>query len=93
MLFFAQALEAGFSEPSSYLELWLTFIDYKRRATRFGKEETDGMRDLRTVFERARLHLAEVGGDPGHEVAKYQVVCHSLNYCRGGGCDFDQKIS
>ena len=80
MLFFAQALEAGFSEPSSYLELWLTFIDYKRRATRFGKEETDGMRDLRTVFERARLHLAEVGGDPGHEVAKYQVLCHSLNY-------------
>ena len=66
-------MEAGFSEPSSYLELWLTFIDYKRRATRFAKEETDGMRELRVVFERARLHLGEVGGDPGLEVAKYQV--------------------
>ena len=31
------------------------------------------MRDLRTVFERARIHLGEVGGHPGHEVAKYQV--------------------
>ena len=70
---FAQALEAGFSEPSSYRELWLTLIDYKRRATRFDKEENDGMRELRIVFERARIHLAEVGGDPGHEVAKYQV--------------------
>ena len=36
------------------------------------------MRDLRTVFERARLHLGEVGGDPGHEVAKYQVAHMSV---------------
>ena len=77
---FEQALEAGFSELSSYLELWLTFIDYKRRGTHFGKEETDSMRDLRTVFERARIHLGEVGGDPGHEVAKYQANLEADQY-------------
>jgi len=86
---FEQALEAGFSEPSSYLELWLTFIDYKRRATRFAKEETDGMRELRVVFERARLHLGEVGGDPGHEVAKYQANLEADQY---GSMDVARQI-
>ena len=84
-----QALEAGFSEPSSYLELWLTFIDYKRRATRFDKEETDSMRDLRNVFERARLHLGEIGGDPGHEVAKYQANLEADQY---GSMDIARQI-
>ena len=84
-----QALEAGFSEPSSYHELWLTFIDYKRRATRFDKEETDSMRDLRTVFERARLHLGEIGGDPGHEVAKYQANLEADQY---GSMDIARQI-
>ena len=45
------------------------------------------MRDLRTVFERARIHLGEVGGDPGHEVAKYQVAHTSQVFSVGEVAD------
>jgi len=69
---FEQGLAAGFSDPSSYLSLWLTFIDYSRRRTEFSSNEvTQTMSDLRTVFERAIEHLAKCGGDPDMEVVKY----------------------
>lgn len=69
---FEQGLSAGFSEPNSYLSLWLAFIDYSRRRTEFSRDEvTQTMSELRTVFERAMEHLASCGGDPEMEVVKY----------------------
>jgi len=47
------------------------------------------MRELRVVFERARLHLGEVGGDPGHEVAKYQANLEADQY---GSMDVARQI-
>ena len=47
------------------------------------------MRDLRNVFERARLHLGEIGGDPGHEVAKYQANLEADQY---GSMDIARQI-
>jgi len=68
---FEQAISAGFGEPSAYLELWLCFIDYTRRRTVWGKDITESMSHLRTVFERANLHLSKCAGDPDFEVSKY----------------------
>ena len=62
---FEQALSAGLSAPGSYLQLWLCFIDYKRRKTVWEETEvTESMSELRTVFERANTHLAKCRDDP-----------------------------
>jgi len=68
---FEQALNAGYSDPTSYLELWLCFVDYMRRRTTWEKEVNESMRDLRSVFDRAINHLYECKGDPGFEISKY----------------------
>ena len=68
---FEQALSAGLSGPGSYLELWLCFIDYKRRRTVWDTEVTESMSELRNVFERANTHLAKCKDDPEFEVSKY----------------------
>ena len=69
---FEQALSAGLSAPGSYLQLWLCFIDYKRRKTVWEETEvTESMSELRTVFERANAHLAKCRDDPEFEVSKY----------------------
>jgi len=69
---FEQALAAGFSDPRSYLALWLAFIDYSRRRTEWSSSETtNSMSELRTVFERAMVHLNSCKGDPDKEVSKY----------------------
>lgn len=88
---FEQALASGFGEPAAYLELWLTFIDYKRRATDFLSAESPSpsMLELRAVFERARLHLQEVGGDPEDQVAKYQANLEADQY---GSMDVCRQI-
>ena len=68
---FEQALSAGLSAQGSYLQLWLCFIDYKRRKTVWDTEVTESMSELRTVFERANAHLAKCKDDPEFEVSKY----------------------
>ena len=69
---FEQALSAGLSAQGSYLQLWLCFIDYKRRKTVWDDSEvTESMSELRTVFERANTHLAKCKDDPDFEVSKY----------------------
>ena len=68
---FEQALSAGLSAPGSYLQLWLCFIDYKRRKTVWETEVSESMSELRTVFERANTHLAKCKDDPEFEVSKY----------------------
>ena len=69
---FEQALSAGLSAQGSYLQLWLCFIDYKRRKTVWEDTEvTESMSELRTVFERANAHLAKCKDDPEFEVSKY----------------------
>ena len=68
---FEQALSAGLSGQGSYLELWLCFIDYKRRGTVWETDVTESMSELRNVFEKANTHLAKCGDDPEFEVSKY----------------------
>jgi len=78
-----QGLSAGFSPPASYLELWLTYIDYTRRRVEWESGGTNpSMEKLRSVFERARLHLGEVGGDPAMQVARYQGNLEADQYGR-----------
>jgi len=86
---FEQGLAAGFGQPKAYLELWLAFIDYLRRRTVWEKEITESMSDLRTVFERANLHLAKCGGDPDFEVSKY---CANLEADQFGVMENGRKI-
>jgi len=86
---FEQALSAGFGEPAAYLELWLCFIDYMRRRTVWEKEITESMSDLRTVFERANVHLAKCKGDPDFEVSKY---CANLEADQFGVMENARKI-
>jgi len=86
---FEQAIAAGFGEPSAYLQLWLAFIDYMRRRTVWSKDITESMSDLRTVFERANLHLAKCKGDPDFEVSKY---CANLEADQFGVMENARKI-
>eukprot|EP00092_Neocalanus_flemingeri_P022932 GFUD01024863.1.p1 GENE.GFUD01024863.1~~GFUD01024863.1.p1 ORF type:complete len:939 (+),score=286.08 GFUD01024863.1:83-2899(+) len=86
---FEQGLAAGFAQPAAYLELWLCFIDYLRRRTVWNKDITESMSALRTVFERANLHLAKCGGDPDFEVSKY---CANLEADQFGVMENARKI-
>lgn len=86
---FEQALAAGFGEPAAYLELWLCFIDYMRRRTIWSKDITESMSDLRTVFERANVHLSKCRGDPDFEVSKY---CANLEADQFGVMENARKL-
>merc|ERR1712179_398449 len=86
---FEQALSAGFGDPAAYLQLWLCFIDYMRRRTVWEKDITESMSDLRTVFERANVHLAKCKGDPDFEVSKY---CANLEADQFGVMENARKI-
>jgi len=86
---FEQALSAGFGDPAAYLQLWLCFIDYMRRRTVWEKDVTESMSDLRTVFERANVHLAKCKGDPDFEVSKY---CANLEADQFGVMENARKI-
>jgi len=86
---FEQGLAAGFGQPAAYLELWLCFIDYMRRRTVWSKDITESMSDLRTVFERANVHLVKCGGDPDFEVSKY---CANLEADQFGSMENARKI-
>lgn len=84
---FEQALAAGFTDPSAYLEVWLAFLDYMRRRTEFSKEVTSTMSDLRTAFERSTDHLARLKADPDCKVLRYWANleadhCHNVQNAR-----------
>ncbi len=68
---FEQALEVGsFDEgPSGFLNIWLAFIDYKRRSLDLDDEKSQEV--LREIFVRALNHLTSVGADPDCRVARY----------------------
>ena len=77
---FEQALGAGFTQPGAFLELWLTFIDFKRRKTEWDKEVNESMSELRNVFEKANKHLAKVKDDPDFQVSKYWANLEADHY-------------
>ena len=67
-------LIAGLAELSDFLNLWLAFLDYRRRHLKYDADDNvveKDMDDLRAVFRQALEHLASVTGDPDCKVARY----------------------
>jgi len=91
---FEQALAAGFTDNSAYLEVWLAFLDFMRRGTEFSKEVTTTMSGLRTAFERATDHLARMKADPECKVLRYWANleadhCHNVQNARNIWADIN----
>lgn len=65
-------LQAGLSSVSDIRDLWMAYIDYRRR--RFSdleEEDEKEQEDLRVIFRQALEHLATIEGDPDCKIARY----------------------
>ena len=70
------ALSAGLSTPTEYRDLWLAFIDFRRRGMKLDEEDDEAKKEkeieeLREIFNRAIEQLATVAGDPDSKIARY----------------------
>ena len=72
-----EAALASVSE-TEYRDLWLSFIDYRRRGMKLDEEEEEEKREneiqeFRTIFNRALEQLAQLDqpGDPDCKIARY----------------------
>ena len=81
------ALQSGLASAQDYKNVWLAFIDYRRRQlTSDSAEEYDKIRE---VFQRALEQLASMAGDPECQVARYWA---SLEADRFGAMDRARRI-
>ena len=82
------ALQSGLASAQDYTNVWLAFIDYRRRQlTDESEEEYDKMRE---VFQRALEQLASmIDGDPECKVARYWA---SLEADHFGSMDRARRI-
>jgi len=71
---FEAGLVAGLVAATDFLNLWLAYLDYRRRQLAYDDDDEcldKDKEDLRAVFRQALDHLANVAGDPECKVARY----------------------
>ena len=83
------ALQSGLATPQDYRDVWLAYIDYRRRGMKNEEDEKE-QDDLRLIFQKALEQLASMAGsDPECKVARYWA---SMEADRFGSMDRARRI-
>ena len=65
------ALQSGLASSEDYRNVWLAFIDYRRRQLKDEDGDEEECERIRQLFQRALEQLASMAGDPDCQVARY----------------------